>query len=144
MNRGSNPRNPFDTSNSQNDEDGYVEEEDTFKNSLNQFTRRFKTLSEKNENEKERVRDTLDRKINLKYIKNNFNVTSVNIINDIIKLFQRRCDLDCLDDKNPTFSKITFYSHEILKILTRDGRMMFVGILMIILSIIFYFIGASL
>jgi hypothetical protein len=163
LNRGNNPKNPFDPENksiidsnssnyvgsmrnklsSNETEDGFVEEEDLFKNNLNTFKRRYKTMYDNNESDKEKTRNKLDRKLNLKYLRENFNKTMVNITNDMIKLYNRRCDLDCYDDKNPLFSKITFYSRETLKILTNEDRMMFVGVLLIMLSIIFYFIGAS-
>ena len=163
LNRNSNPKNPFDPENnstndssssknmgsmrnmlaSNNTDDGFIEEDDFFKNNLNTFRKRYKTIYDKNEAEKEHVRNKLDRKLNLKYIRENFNKTLVDIINDTLKLYSRRCDLDCYDDKNPVFSRIIFYMREMLKILTKDDRMMFVGILLIMLSIIFYFIGAS-
>ena len=129
--------------NSNSVEDGYIEEEDFFSNNLNTFKRRYKTVYDKNENEKEVIRNKLDRKLNLKYLRENFNKTMIDITNDMLKLYNRRCDLDCYDDKNPLFSKISFYSHESLIILTKEDRMMFVGVLLIMLSIIFYFIGAS-
>lgn len=163
LNRGRNPQNPYDPENqskidsnsknyvgsmrnmlnSNSVEDGYVEEEDFFSNNLNTFKRRYKTVYDKNENEKEAIRNKLDKKLNLKYLRDNFNKTMIDITNDMLKLYNRRCDLDCYDDKNPVFSKMAFYTRESLMILTKGNRMMFVGVLLIILSVIFYFIGAS-
>jgi hypothetical protein len=157
LNRGYNPINPYDPKNNSDidskrtrnmlsgsiSDDGYVEEDDSFKDNLNSFKKRYKTIYDKSENEKERVRDKLDRKINLKYIRDNFNSKMIDITNDLINLSQKRCNLDCNDSKNPMFAKVIYYSRETLKLLTKDERMMYVGILLIILSIIFYFISAS-
>jgi hypothetical protein len=163
LNRGYNPINPYDPKNNSDidsrsknyrgsmrnmisdnmSDNGYIEEDDSFKGNLDTFKKRYKTIYDKNATEKERVRDKLDRKINLKYIRDNFNSKMIDIANDLINLSQKRCNLDCNDSKSPMFAKVIYYSRETLKLLTKEERMMYVGILLIILSIIFYFISAS-
>ena len=65
------------------------------------------------------------------------------IIDDLALLSKKKCNLECNDTAFPLFSKFTFYSGEVLKILTKRERMLYVGILLVILSIIFNFIVAS-
>ena len=67
----------------------------------------------------------------------------IDILNDFVILRSKRCDLDCYDSNNPMLSRVVFYLKETLKILTKDERLLFVGILFIGMSIIFYFLGAS-
>ena len=167
LNRGENPENPFDTTKEKNKNksykgsminqlnqsntnantnlisDVYVEDDDIFTDTLNTHQKRFKTISDRNKRENEKIQNLLDKKINLKFIRENFNQKMVDITNDLIQLYSKRCDLDCYDSKNPMISRFLYYSKEILKILTNDERLIFVGILFIGLSIIFYFLGAS-
>jgi hypothetical protein len=152
LNRGSNPSNPFDKTkqnnfnlnlNTQNDENVYIEENDIFTDNLDIHRKRFKTIKDKNDSEDKRIRDMLDKKINLKFIRENFNQKMIDILNDLVILRSKRCDLDCYDSNNPTLSRVVFYLKEMLKILTKDERLLFVGILFISMSIIFYFLGAS-
>ena len=155
LNRGNPPSNPFDESknpninsintmkNSNMNGDGYEEEDDLFKENLNTFQKRYKSMYEKKQNENKQIEQRLDKKLNLKYLKENFNGKMTAIIDDLALLSQKKCDLECYDTNYPMFSKFTFYSGEVLKILTKKERMLYVGILLVIISIIFNFIVAS-
>lgn len=155
LNRGNPPSNPFDESknpnlnsinmmrNSNTATEGYVEEEDLFKENLSTFQKRYKTMFDKKQNENKQVRQRLDKKLNLKYLKENFNSKMMEIIDDLALLSKKKCNLECNDTNFPAFSKFSFYVSEVLFIITKKERMMYVGILFVILSIIFNFIIAS-
>ena len=100
-------------------------------------------MYDKKKNENKQVEQRSDKKLNLKYLKENFNGKMTDIIDDLALLSQRKCALECHDTNYPIFSKATFYAGEVLKILTKKERMLYVGILLVILSIIFNFIIAS-
>lgn len=160
LNRGASPSNPFDTSkqnnksnpnvgkinmmqNSNSEIDVYEEEDDLFKENLNTFQTRYKTIYDKKVNENKRIEERLDKKLNLKYVKENFNGKMTDIVDDIAQLFQQKCNLDCYDTKYPMYSKFLFYIGEIFKILTKKERMFYVGILLVVISVILNFIVAS-
>ena len=65
------------------------------------------------------------------------------IIDDLALLSKKKCNLECNDTSFPAFSKFSFYVGEVLIILTKKERMLYVGILLVIISIIFNFIVAS-
>ena len=147
LDRSDNPRNPFaqtERLNSRIDNSIlYQEEDDVFGNSLEDFTKRYKAVSDQKKQNNKDIRDKLDKKLNLKYVQENFSQKMIDILNDIVLLFSRKCDIDCSDSSNPMFSRFTFYVTEIIKIMMKDERMLYVGILMIVLSIIFNFISSS-
>lgn len=150
LNRGRNPSNPFSNSNSLNtmansniNDEGYEEEEDLFKTSLKTFGTRYKNMVDKKKKEQKEQEVKLDKKLNLNHIKENFNKTMIDIIDDCALLVKRKCDLDCDDTSNPLFARFMFYTGELFKIITKKERMLYVGILLVLLSIIFNFIIAS-
>lgn len=147
LDRSDNPINPFSQTerlNSRIDNSVlYQEEDDVFGNSLEDFTKRYKAVSDQKKQDNKDIRDKLDRKLSLKYVQENFSQKMIGILNDIVLLFSRKCDIDCSDSSNPMFSKFTFYVTEIIKIMMKDERMFYVGILLIVLSMIFNFISSS-
>ena len=58
----------------------------------------------------------------------------------MIQLFNRRCSVDC-PDKNSKFGIYLFYFKEIAKILSKDERLFFVGLL--IIGIVLNFVDLS-
>jgi len=80
--------------------------------------------------------------LSLEYILKNFSVKIVDIINDMVELFNRRCAVDCPDNESK-FGIYIFYFKEISKILSKDERLFFVGILVAIVGIILNFIDLS-
>ena len=81
--------------------------------------------------------------LSLDYIFRNFNQKFTLIILDLVDLMQRRCNVDCNDYERPIFGKYIFYSKEILKILTKEERMFYVGLLLIFLAVLINFINMS-
>jgi hypothetical protein len=148
LNRGANPANPFSNNqtimvNSNMADEGYEEEEDLFKTSLKTFGKRYKKMVETKKKQQKALEIKLDKKLNLNYIKEQFNKTMTNIIDDLALLMKRKCDLECNDTSNPLFAKFMFYLSEVFKILTKSERMLYVGMLMVVLGVIFNFINAS-
>ena len=82
-------------------------------------------------------------KMNLKMIKENFVKTFINIIDDISELYTNRCSIDCENSKNIIFSQFMYYFSNILKILVKNGRMFYIGIFIIFLSIMLFFIEVT-
>lgn len=80
--------------------------------------------------------------LSIEYILKNFSVKIVDIINDMIQLFNRRCAVDCPENESK-FGIYIFYFKEISKILSKDERLFFVGILVAIVGIILNFIDLS-
>ena len=152
LNRGDNPTNPYaedglnpysQQNKLQSNQDIYEEEDDIFQNDLKTFRKRYKTMYDKKDTENKKTQDILNNKLSLKFIKENFSSKFVEIIDEIVLLSTRKCDLECENSSNPLFSKCMFYVIEIFKILTSKERMLFVGILLIIVSILLNFIIAS-
>ena len=81
--------------------------------------------------------------LSLDYIFRNFNKKFTLIILDLVDLTQRRCNVDCNDYERPILGKYIFYSKEILKILTKEERMFYVGLLLIFLAVLINFINMS-
>jgi len=80
--------------------------------------------------------------LSLDYIIKNFSQKMIDIINDMVLLFNRRCQVDC-PDNNSAFSKYIFYFREIMIILSKEERMFFVGILITLLGILLNFVDLS-
>jgi hypothetical protein len=155
LTRGKNPSNPFSERNTRFDvnvdskieqnsnTEGYQEETDLFSQDLQTFSKRFKEIKAKQVRENNMIEKKLNTKLNLQYFRENFGQKMVDITEDIVQLYSKKCNLECNDNKNQFYAKFIFYLGEVFKILTKDNRMLFVGILFIILSIILNFIVAS-
>ena len=103
----------------------------------------YKTVNKLN-NQANKIQDVnvLDM-LSLDYIFKNFNKKFTLIILELVDLAGRRCDLDCNDYERPIIGKYIFYSKEILKILTKEERMFYVGLLLIFVAILINFINMS-
>ena len=148
LNRDKNPINPYaneDESQEPNTATNniYQEEDDIFKNNLDTFRKRYKTVYEKKKKDNKEVYTKVNTKLSLTYFKHNFPVKMIDILNDIIQLSKRKCDLECDNSTNPMFSKFIFYIGEMFKIITKEERMLFVGSLLVVISILLNFIIAS-
>ena len=82
-------------------------------------------------------------KMNLNMIKENFVKTFISIIDDISELYTNRCSVDCENSKNIVFSQFMYYFSNILKIVVKNGRMFYIGIFIIFLSIMLFFIEVT-
>ena len=80
--------------------------------------------------------------LSIDYILKNFSLKIVDIINDLVELFNRRCAVDC-PDNDSYYGKYIFYFKEIAKILSKDERLFFVGLLILIIGIILNFVDLS-
>tara|TARA_B100000674_G_C37934068_1_gene959420 strand:+ start:236 stop:751 length:516 start_codon:yes stop_codon:yes gene_type:complete len=74
--------------------------------------------------------------LTLKNIVVNLLKTWFNIINDIIEIFESKYR----GNKNKWWTEYIFYSKKILHILTKKDRLIYVGIMLIIISFFLYFI----
>lgn len=97
----------------------------------------YKVLEDvdKCENDKEFV---ILKDLSIEYILKNFSKKIIDIINDLVKMFNKRCAVDCPENESK-FGKYIFYIKEISNILSKDERLFFVGLLMVLLGIIFNF-----
>ena len=82
-------------------------------------------------------------KLNLKNIKENFTKVFLEIIDEIHNLYDDRCKKDCKNKENTFLNMCMYYSINILKICIKNGRMFYVGLFIIFISLILYFIDAS-
>jgi hypothetical protein len=80
--------------------------------------------------------------LSLDYILKNFSIKIVDIINDLVTLFNRRCSVDCPDNESK-FGIYIFYFKEIAKILSKDERLFFVGLLVLLIGILLNFVDLS-
>ena len=125
----------------------HFESELTQKDSENKQTefklREYKTVNELNgiANKREDI-NVLDM-LSLDYIFKNFNKKFTLIISELVELSGRRCNVDCNDYERPLLGKYIFYSKEILKILTKEERMFYVGLLLIFVAVLINFINMS-
>ena len=78
----------------------------------------------------------------LDYILKNFSIKMIDIINDFVTLFNMRCTIDCPNNESK-FGKYIFYIKEIAKILTKDERLFFVGLLFLVIGILMNFVNLS-
>ena len=95
----------------------------------------------KEENKLEHSGDFLE-KLNLENIKINFTKVFIEIIDDISELYKERCTRDCKDEDN-FVNTFLFYFNNIIKIIVKEGRMFYMGILIIFLSLMLYFIDST-
>jgi len=82
-------------------------------------------------------------KLNLKNIKQNFTKVFLEIIDEIHHLYDDRCKKDCKDEANTFLNMCMYYSINILKICIKNGRMFYVGLFIIFISLMLYFIDSS-
>ena len=87
-----------------------------------------------------KVKDKLIEKID--YILKNFSIKIIDIINELVTLFNRRCAVDCPDNESK-FGIYIFYFKEIAKILSKDERLFFVGLLVLLIGILLNFVDLS-
>ena len=91
--------------------------------------------------EKSQESVTFLEQINLSYIKDNFVNTFISIIEDIVKICNEKCKVE--SDENVIIKTVYFYITNIIKIFIKDGRMFYVGMFIVFLSIMLYFIEVS-
>jgi len=82
------------------------------------------------------------KELSINYIITNFTKKLNDIINDLIELFNNRCNVDC-PDNDSMFGKYIYYFREIITILSKDERMFFVGLLITFIAIVLNFIDLS-
>ena len=82
-------------------------------------------------------------KLNLKNIKENFTKVFLEIIDEIHQLYDDRCKKDCQNEDNHFLNTFMYYFSNILKISIKNGRMFYVGLFIIFISLMLYFIDAS-
>ena len=82
-------------------------------------------------------------KLNLKNIKTNLSKVFLDIIKELINLYKHKCTNECADYGNEYINSIIYYLHNSIKILIKEGRMFYVGIFTIFLSLMLYFIEVS-
>ena len=81
--------------------------------------------------------------LNLRMMKNRFVEVFIEIINDYSELYSSRCSVDCKNTDNKFYDKTIYYLNNIVLILMKEGRMFYVGIFIIFLSFVLYFIEVS-
>ena len=82
-------------------------------------------------------------KLNLKDIKLNFSKVFLDIIKEISEVYKHSCKNNCNTYKNEYVNTIMYYLNNIIKIFIKDGRMFYVGIFIIFISFMLYFIEVS-
>ena len=82
-------------------------------------------------------------KLNLKDIKFNFSKVFLEIINEITEVYKHSCKNNCNTYKNEYVNTIMYYLNNIIKIFIKEGRMFYVGIFIIFISFMLYFIEVS-
>ena len=107
------------------------------------YLKEYKLLQDLNTKSNEKENVNLLKELNLESIKNNFGNIFVDIIKDLSTLYSRRCALDCSNKPNTYINSIAFYFNEIIIILTKKGRMFYVGLFVIFISFMLYFIEIS-
>ena len=114
LDRSDNPRNPFaqtERLNSRIDNSIlYQEEDDVFGNSLEDFTKRYKAVSDQKKQNNKDTEIKLDKKLNLKYVQENFSQKMIDILNDIVLLFQESVILTVAIVAIPCFLDLRFMS----------------------------------
>ena len=79
--------------------------------------------------------------LNLASIKNNFVKTFIDIIEEILVICNEGCKID--GNQNYYLGTLNYYFANIIKVFIKDGRMFYVGIFVIFLSMMMYFIETS-
>ena len=108
-----------------------------------QNKKEYKTLDE-NEvySSSETKTEELIEKLSIKYIKTNFSRVFTSIIEDFIDLYQNRCRTNCGESNKPTIIFL-YYFNGVIKIVTKKGRMFYIGLFLLGLSFMLYFIRIS-
>ena len=76
------------------------------------------------------------------YLKTNFSKVFTNIIEDFILLYNNRCNTNCGESNKPNIIFL-YYFNGIIKILTKRGRIFYVGLFLLGISFMLYFIKLS-
>ena len=79
--------------------------------------------------------------LNLASIKNNFVKTFIDIIEEILVVCNEGCKID--GNENYYLGTLNYYFANIIKIFIKEGRMFYVGMFVIFLSMMMYFIETS-
>ena len=133
------------------------DDKNIFKNDLNEKYKKLSNdekLKQQSDNSKDEykiIEDKYDKKesqeflekLNLKNIKENFTKVFLEIIDEIHHLYDDRCKNDCKNDDNTFLNTCMYYSSNILKICIKNGRMFYVGLFIIFISLMLYFVDAS-
>jgi hypothetical protein len=132
------------------------DDKNIFKHELNEKYNKNKdeTLKQQTENAKDEykiVEDKYDKKesqeflekLNLKNIKENFTKVFLEIIDEIHNLYDDRCKKDCKNEDSTFLNTCMYYLSNILKICIKDGRMFYVGLFIIFISLMLYFVDVS-
>ena len=108
------------------------------KNKEKEKEEEYKVLKDVDNCENDKKEFVILKELNIEYILKNFSKKMIDIINDLVKMFNKRCDVDC-QENDSKFGKYIFYIKEISNILSKDERLFFVGLLIVLLGIIFSF-----
>jgi hypothetical protein len=98
-------------------------------------------IIKKEENKLEHSGEFLE-KLNLENIKTNFTKVFIEIIDEMSELYNERCARDCKDEDN-FFNTFNYYFNNVIKIIVKEGRMFYIGIFIIFLSLMLYFIETT-
>ena len=108
-----------------------------------QENQEYKTMDENEaDSSSETKQEELIEKLSLKYIKTNFSSVFTSIIEDFIDLYQNRCRTNCGESNKPTIIFL-YYFNGVIKIVTKKGRMFYIGLFLLGLSFMLYFIRIS-
>ena len=126
------------------------EDKNIFKHELNEkYKINYKQINYKEESKIIKIDNKLENtstfleKLNLENIKNNFTIVMLDIIDDISNLYIERCSIiDCKGD-DTMLTTALFYFNNIIKIILKEGRMFYIGIFIIFISLMLYFIESS-
>lgn len=102
----------------------------------------YKVLPEEKNNCDDDKEFVILKDLSIDYILKNFSIKIIDIINELVTLFNRRCAVDCPDNESK-FGIYIFYFKEIAKILSKDERLFFVGLLVLLIGILLNFVDLS-
>ena len=120
------------------------DKENKNKKDIIKYSKEYKFINELNKevnNNLEKEENVL-KMLNIDYLKNNFSKVIIEIIHELINLSNKRCNLDC-NGVNNIKNKIVFYFYELIQIFTKRGRLLYVGICILFISFMLYFIEIS-
>ncbi len=125
-----------------------IDDKDIFRHRLNEKYKKrdrmnvreeFKVMNPEEEQDKNDS-DFLST-LNLASIKNSFVKTFIAIIEDIVVICNEGCKID--SNQNYYLGTLNYYFSNIIKVFIKDGRMFYVGIFVIFLSMMMYFIETT-
>lgn len=130
------------------------DDKNIFKHELNEKYNKNKDdkkIENKAKDEYKIVEDKYDKKesqeflekLNLKNIKENFTKVFLEIIDEIHNLYDDRCKKDCKNEASTFLNTCMYYLSNILKICIKNGRMFYVGLFIIFISLMLYFVDVS-